>query len=505
MKVIKRDTILGGNIYISLLNKTRISIILRHIAHIIHISLLYAAFCFLLTTANPSFAQVVEDQVQLESEQFAFGMDTEVGILKFDNSNGKGERYLSSVLAPSFSFKEWQAGLRLRYRWNAKGLRDEDYDSSSDYLSILRFVQFSEKSEPGYYGRLGDMDDALIGYGQFVNRFRNTLSLNEPQTGIIFDYIGPTMKIEGLWSNLASPEVYAIRYAIQPYLDDSISTTQGLTMGMTLAGDLSEDARWENEHSNGLPFFLHEIPKGADSLGLGLAKKQGPLTMLSFDAGIPIGGTNLDLFEGYAELGNIFGLGSGLGLGLKAESKIKETRVAAWFEQRLLGREYLPSYFNSRYEVDRFKTTSVTLANGEEYEAINTKRNALKSRDKVEWGSYIGMEFRFKSKYRLKWSLEHSWSRKQSGWFKIDFLVADPNLPFQFRWVFDRVNMNSLNDIFYGADTDGLLRLEVAYLIKKHLLIGFQYRESFESVENLGKRIGQKKRISIQPSIIIRL
>ena len=460
--------------------------------------------CFFMPERG--FSQVIDEPASIKNQDFAFGMDTEVGILRFENSNGKGERYISSVLAPTIGFGDWKGGLRLWYRWNRRGLRDEDYDSFSDYLSILRFIQYREKDDPGYYARLGDVDDADIGYGQFVNRFRNTLSLNEPQTGLTTDYKGETFSFEGLWSNLATPEVYAFRISTAPYRDDSTTSKQGLAIGMTVAGDLSQDARWENEYANGLPFFLEEVPEGADSLGLGLGKQHGPLTMLAFDAGLSIPGTRLDKFEGYAELANIFGFGSGLGLGLNAEHKIKkDIRVKGWFEQRLLGREYVPGYFNSRYEYDRIGTSHVTLADGVEYEAVNSKRNQLKSRERVEIGSYIGMEIRYKSSYRFKWSLENSWSRKESGWFQIDFLITDPDFPFQIRYIFDRVNMESLNDILYGPNKNGLLRFEVAYMIKNHLLIGFRYKESFESVESLGRRVGQKKRISIQPSIIVRM
>lgn len=450
-------------------------------------------------------AQVVTPASSIQNADFAFGMDTEVGIVRFQNSNGNGERYLSSVLAPSFMYKDWSGGLRLRFRWNGKGLRDEDYDSASDYLSILRFAQYQEKDDEGYFARLGDVDDARIGYGQFINRYRNTLSLDEPRTGLLLDYIDKNYKIEGLWSNLATPEVYAVRAAFSPYLEGSLLQKQGISVGVTLAGDFSEDARWENKYANGLPFFLETAPKGADSLGLGIGKLHAPLTMLAFDAGLPIRGTRLDHLEGYAELSNIFGFGSGLGVGIEARHQLKNTRINAWFEQRILGNEYVPSYFNSRYEVERLTTSTVTLANGIEYEVVNSKRNRLKSRDKLEFGSFIAMEFRFKAKYRLKWSLENSWSRKESGWFEIDFLVADPDLPFQFRYVFDRINMNSLNDILYGPNSNGLLRLELAYKFREHVLLGFSYRQSFESVEKFGRPIGHRKRTSIQPSIILRL
>ena len=503
--MIESDTLLVVNIYISLLNKCAIGRFLTRSQHILTLrSLVWLVFIGFVCVPL-AFSQVAVPPETIQNADFAFGMDTEVGILRFENSNGKNERYISSVLAPTLEYGDWRGGLRLRYRWNGKGLRDEDYDSTSDYLSILRFVQYREKDDQGYYGRLGDVDDADIGYGQFVNRFRNTLSLNEPQTGITFDYLSESFTFEGMWSNLAVPEVYAFRASTRPYREDTLASRKGLAIGITLAGDLSDDARWENSYTNGLPFFIGEAPKGADSLGIGLGEQHAPLTMLAFDAGLAIPGTELDSFEGYVELANIFGFGSGLGLGLEAEHQFPSMRVKSWFEQRLLGREYVPGYFNSRYEFDRIGTTKVTLANGIEYEAVNSKRNQLKSRDRVELGSFLGMEFRFKSKYRLKWSLENSWSRKGSGWFEIDFLVADPDLPFQFRYIFDRVNMGSFNDILYGPKENGLLRLEVAYMVKNHLLIGFQYRESFESVESLGRRIGQKKRISIQPSIIIRM
>jgi hypothetical protein len=213
----------------------------------------------------------------------------------------------------------------------------------------------------------------------------------------------------------------------------------------------------------------------------------------------------VDELRVYAELGNIFGFGAGLGLGIEAEHLIGELRVKGWFEQRLLGREYVPSYFNSRYEHDRIRSTSVTLADGSEVEAINAKRNELYLRDEVELGSYLGMELRLTRHYRLRWSLEHSWNRHNSGWFEFDIRVTDPELPFQLRYVFDQVNMNGIGDIFGGPDENALHSLEAAYLVGKHLLLGFRFRQSFEPIENLGRTFSHRKRTRIEPAIIFRL
>ena len=458
-----------------------------------------------LGSATAALSQVVDTPETLDLTALSFEMDTEIGLLSIDNSDGDGERYLSSVFAPVFSKGILSAGLRLRYRWNQNGVRDEDYDELADFMAMLRFLQYSEKDAVGSYIRVGDLDLAQIGYGQFVNKYRNTLSLDTPETGVLADYSTPALKFEGLFSNIISPEVYAFRGSFSPFLSDIGSKRQNMSFGFTLAGDLSEDARLVNSQRNAKAFVRDEAPLGADTLGIGSTEQLSPLTMIAFDVGLPIKSSRFDQVEAYAEMGNILGFGSGLGIGIQADKKRDHIEWKGWFEQRLLGREYLPSYFNSRYEVDRIRKTTVTLADDSQIEAIQTKRSLLRDRDKVEFGSFGGMEIRFTRHYRLRWSLEHSWSRKGSGWFEIDFRVTDPTLPFQFRFVFDRVNMDSLNDIIFGANENGLVRMEMAYLFKKHLLMGFRYRQSFENIESLGGIVGQKKRTRIEPALIIHI
>ena len=155
-----------------------------------------------LGSATAALSQVVDTPETLDLTALSFEMDTEIGLLSIDNSDGDGERYLSSVFAPVFSKGILSAGLRLRYRWNQNGVRDEDYDELADFMAMLRFLQYSEKDAVGSYIRVGDLDLAQIGYGQFVNKYRNTLSLDTPETGVLADYSTPALKFEGLFSNI---------------------------------------------------------------------------------------------------------------------------------------------------------------------------------------------------------------------------------------------------------------------------------------------------------------
>jgi hypothetical protein len=65
--------------------------------------------------------------------------------------------------------------------------------------------------------------------------------------------------------------------------------------------------------------------------------------------------------------------------------------------------------------------------------------------------------------------------------------------------------MNGIGDIFGGDSEDGLHRLEFAWQAGRWVLLGFRYRQSFETIERLGRNIGQRKESRIEPAIIIRI
>ncbi len=55
-----------------------------------------------LGSATAALSQVVDTPETLDLTALSFEMDTEIGLLSIDNSDGDGERYLSSVFAPVF-------------------------------------------------------------------------------------------------------------------------------------------------------------------------------------------------------------------------------------------------------------------------------------------------------------------------------------------------------------------------------------------------------------------
>lgn len=438
-------------------------------------------------------------------EPFSFGFDVEVGISAFENQAGDSERYFSSVFMPTVQTGLWQAGLLLKMRLNGDGLRDEDYDEARDYLSIIRFVQYAEKGVAGPYARAGDLEEARLGYGQVVNDYRNTVSLDRPRLGVEFDYDSGPYRMESFISDVSGIGAWGLRGAWRPFLAESESRRQWTEFGISFAGDVSREARLVNPARPGTAFLIGPDVQPVDSLGIVAAAEVSRPLFVSFDAGLPITVTDRDELLGYATLTKMRDHGWGIGLGTELRRQLDRGRIEAQLEQRISFGEYMPSYINALYEVDRLRDFPVTLEEGDGLEASNSRLNLLTDRSGAELGSYVAFAYTYRRVLRLKTSYEHAWNRANSGWYRIDVRFRHPDLLYVGRFSYDVVNVGSLGDIAKGAARNALYRVAFAYRFWEHLLLGVHVRQSFEPRERNGRIVGQSKRTRIEPYFAVRI
>jgi hypothetical protein len=448
----------------------------------------------------------VEPDTTVATPPVEVKFDAEVGLLSFENLDGDRERFLSAVLLPSFRRGLWQGGARLKVRMNGGGIRREDYDSFADILSIARYIQYAEKplgQEPGVarFGRLGELEEVRLGYGQVVGEYRNTISFDYPKVGIEGSFGTEKALVEGLLSSITHPELFGARGAYWPFLEKSGSRFREALVGATIAGDLSTDGRLVNELAPGVPYVMKGEGNAVASVVPGTS--DGALVIVSVDAGMPIRTAQTERLLAYAELAKIIGFGSGLAVGLNGTRAQEDLRMEGWFEMRLIGKRYIPNYFNSLYEIERVQSAGVSDELG--LTAFNSKRNALAGQDKVQFGTFIAFEASQRRRYRIRASFEEVWNKENGGWFHIDFRLRDRNLPYELRFMFDRINVGGLEDIWSGPSRNGIVRLELAYQFWEKLLLGFRIRQSFEPVEELGRLVGQTKQTRIEPNVVLRL
>jgi hypothetical protein len=463
-------------------------------------------FVFLLFDAGLASAQVPDST---GSEHLEIGFGAEVGLLSVRNADEEKETFFSAVLLPTFSKGNWTAGGRIKLRLNQGGLREEDYNDFVDILSMARFVQYglepvTETPESDLYVRGGELENVQLGYGQLIGEFRNTISVDRPQVGIAGSRSIDGRMFSGLLSSITRPGVFGLRHSFWPFSTKAGHRLEEALLGVTVAGDLNPDGFLVNPDEPGVP-YVDEDSEQNPLVAIVPGESAGTLVMASVDIGMPLHFDGIDDLLIYSELAKISGHGTGLSIGLKGVRKQGDIQMEGLLEQRLIGKEYLPNYFNSLYRAERVQTTSIDLGDGTTLPAFQSKRNLLAGQNETLIGTFIAFEAEVRGKYRVRTSFEEIWNKPKGGWFHLDVRVRDPALPYQIRFMFDRVNVGQLEDIWSGDSDDGILRLELAYAFWEKLMLGFRFRQSFEPVERLGRIVGQDKRTRIEPNIVIRL
>lgn len=439
---------------------------------------------------------------------FEFGFDLGIGSSRIESATGKDLRYNLFALMPDFTYGPWTGGLQLNFRTRKGNLRNEDFNDVGDYLAWLRFLQYGEKDEGETYARIGALDAARFGYGQHINAFTNTISLDDPQTGFAIDHTFGSYQIESLFANVVDPGVMGVRGAYQP-LERALETPQinlnDLLVGISLSGDVNADGAFINEANPGEPFFLGDIPDSLATLEPQRGTNDGDLWIVGVDAGLPFQLDSLTTGIAFFELSHIFRYGLGGSIGFRGMKRLpNRTRLNAQFEVLLLGKEYLPNYFNALYVADRITSVPISF-DDQTWDAANTKRNELASEQAFRLGSRVSIDYRYQRKVRVRTSYEQVWTRKNSGWFHLDMRFRAPEWPYHVRVTYNRINVGSVSDLVRFSRADALIRLEVAYRVLDFLRLGFGVKQSFESDVREGLVIGQTKKTRIEPTFIFSL
>ncbi|MEZ4702764.1 MAG: hypothetical protein R2834_20700 [Rhodothermales bacterium] len=467
----------------------------------------------ILLAASPATGQITHylpmesdvDSTLLLNPELGYDTDFDVGVSRIENADGERNPYFATALLPEFTYGLYSAGLlfKLHYNLKTRATRKEDYDTFSDFLSIIRYVQYAEKREGDRYARFGELEDATLGYGQFINVFRNSLSLDNQKRGLEGYYRLGNFQIEAVYSNVLAAEVYGFRGSYKPYIEKTLDRWQFLDVGISFAGDISRLGAMVNADIPGTPFLTDSTLQRPGVLETPVGVDAPRIAMMGVDFGLPLLTTETSQALAYLELSRIFHYGAGASIGVIGEWKVDDNvRVQTQLEQRLLGKEYLANYFNALYEVERFRLIGLD-ADGESIDALNTKQNLLHSYQDTRIGSYVSMSWRFRRGVQFTWSYEYVWNQEDNGWFHLDARVKSKSLPIYLKFSFDQVRATPLQEQTDTGRSITLLRFDGAYQFFKYLMLGFGFRHSYEPVYDRGIPTGLKRRRRVEPRMRI--
>lgn len=396
-----------------------------------------------------------------------------------------GKLFYSVHFRPEVSLGNFGLGLDLQLDFNSHGnLRTQDFNSFGDYLRIIRYARYGVKNDP-LYVKLGALDYYTLGHGSIMYLYNNSPSFDARRTGLVFDVDFGTFGFESVYSSFGEAGLVGLRGHVRPlkYTQlGNIPVIGNLEVGGTFAGDFNKDASVIKGSYNSTANTFNKV----DSYG--------SLQIVGLDIGLPFLSTSLVGVKLYTDFTKIINFGSGVATGIIAEfNGMGLISASVKLERRFNNARYIPSYFNSLYEIERFQVNKY-------YGTFTSKASKLDTiiADNGYYGELfidvIGLLDVVGSYQRLD-------KVPNSGILHLVTEVAPNTLPFVARAGYDKINIQGEKDLFY-LDNRSYLYFELGYKPNSYLLVSMVYQWTFAPVIDAGKNIiGYEPQKRIEPRV----
>ncbi|MBA2663184.1 MAG: hypothetical protein H0U74_12905 [Bradymonadaceae bacterium] len=226
-------------------------------------------------------------------------------------------------------------------------LREEDWSEFSDYLRIIRFIEYGFPHEP-LYVRLGELGPAVLGHGTIVNGYYNVITTDHYQLGSQLNVNTVYGGVETLINNLAGPHVLGMRLYVRPWaFIDRESWWNRLAVGTSIVSDIDAPLDLGRDTDGSISVGAHQRPQ---------VTRSQATTLAGLDVELNLVRTSMFSVTPYSDLNHHFGIGPGWHNGVLTQFWPTESLgLFARLEHRTLSGKYLPDYIGPLYEIDRFQ------------------------------------------------------------------------------------------------------------------------------------------------------
>lgn len=400
-----------------------------------------------------------------------------IGLTSID-----GNPYYLIFLRPELTFGKIGLGLELNLRVGEDGkLRKEDWDETYDYFRIIRYLRYGLKRDP-LYARAGALDYARLGHGSVVYLYRNSPSYDLRRIGLELDADFGDFGFESIYSDFGAEPLIGLRSYVRPLqLTEAaaIPILGNMEVGATYAADLHPNA---------------DISNSVDALGRTVQRNNGTLSIIGIDIGFPL--LSLDILNStlYADYAKILEYGSGVALGIDLNfSGLGAVTLAAKYERRFNGDQYLPSYFDAFYEKERFVSHNDPAANT----ILQSKANTLRKTKSSEgyygelWVSVLGT-------LNIVGGYYSPVGVRNAGILHLELETGNALPGIYLSGGYDKKNVGSV----FKVDNNSILHGQVGYFPYPFLLVSMLYEWTFvEDKDEFGIVRGYKTQKRVEPRV----
>lgn len=398
-----------------------------------------------------------------------------------------GEAYYRFSFRPEVSFANFGLGLDLNLDINKSGkIRHENFNEASDYLSIIRYIRYGLKNDPVFL-KVGALDYYTLGHGSIMYQYNNSPTFDARKIGIVADLDFSLFGFESMLSSVSNASVLGLRSYVRPFLfsesTSSIPIVNNIEFGLSFASDFNE--------------FAGVTAGGINALtgNFGVLEDKGSISIIGADIGIPVLSTGISKITLYSDYTKIIDFGSGLATGVKFDFDLSLLlSISSKLERRFNNGKYLPSYFNSLYEIERFRLDDVSgmpISKIQRLDAIQENMN----------GYFGSLLIRVLSMFDVYGSYQRLDKDPKSGILNLRTAVMPEGTPFVLRAGYDKINIQDEKDLF-KLDDRSYLFTEVGYKPIEFIIVSIVYNWTFTPVrDNDDKIISYEPQKRIEPRV----
>ncbi|HEX7357458.1 MAG TPA: hypothetical protein VF270_07120 [Ignavibacteriaceae bacterium] len=389
-----------------------------------------------------------------------------------------GKPYYRVSFRPEISFSDFGVGLDLNLDFDSDGnLRKENFNEASDYLSIIRYIRYGLKNDPVFL-KIGALDYYTLGHGSIMQHYNNSPTYDNRRIGFVADIDFGKFGFESIMGSFSPAGVFGLRGYVRPlqYTDAAdIPILGNLEVGASFVSDLNDNAGIINGNYNSV------------SREFNVTEDKGAINIFGFDLGLPLLNSSVTDITLYVDYSKISGFGSGVATGVKFDFDASSLlQISAKLERRFNNGKYIPAYFNSFHEIERFKVDSSTSAFTSKAQMLNSIRESGN-------GFYGDLLVRVLNLFDVYGSYQRLDKQSKSGELNLRSSIEPEGAPFVLRAGYDKINIQSEKDIF-TLDDRSYLFTEVGYKPVEYILVSIVYSWTYTPVRGSDDKI-----ISFEP------
>ncbi len=397
-----------------------------------------------------------------------------------------GQLYYRFHFMPEVALGNFGVGLDLNIDVDQNGnIRKEDFNTLSDYLSIIRYVRYGVKHDPVYI-KLGALDYYNLGHGSIMYQYNNSPSIDNRKIGLITDIDFGDFGFESIYSTFAEAGVVAVRGYVRPLRFTSLADVpiiSNLEVGGTYAADFNKYSGVVFTPKVTVPVPIpNPVINPANPSQYIDASDKGRMQIVGVDLGLPIIRSSMLNIELYTDYAKIINYGSGVASGIMVDvNGLGILNASAKLERRFNQAHYIPSYFNSLYEIERYK---IDTTNG----TYSSKATMLANLTNPDNGYFGELGLHFAGLLDVIGSYQRLDKTPNSGELHLVANVSTQGMPIVIRGGYDKINIGSETQLF-KVDNNSFLYFELGYKPLPYLVVSMVYNWTFTPIRDSNNNV----------------